>query len=653
MSTLRCAECGGDHPTALCTTRVPASTRPPLHTPGRVALGLGGRIGNYALTRLLGGGSTSEVFLGENEVSQAVAAVKVLRPVLHGDRQMVRRFESEARTTNLVRHEHVVEIYDIGLHDSWQHFIVLEHLDGQTLARMLDRPMDQAAAIRIVLQLCSALGTAHSKGVVHRDLKPANVFVLQREGQSHVKLVDFGMARREQLREGEDRTRIGTIVGTAAFMSPEQTLGLECDGRSDIYSLGVLMFRMATGRLPFESDSAVEAMVAHAQEPPPAPRGLNPDITPAYEEVILKCLAKSPSDRWQSTAAVGRAIAAAVRAGPAVKPSFGGSLALVPAPQPSPRVDIGRDPSMLPTPAEGKPAVRRQPRVRTTFGVQVFAGLGALVGDAVVSDISMGGAFVRSSIALPLFSRIRLVGSSSAGRLDVTGELVRLVISDPASRGFGVRFDSPNPEQVKILEALTRSRTVEDGTENDPYAEAELQIFESRLDGDSYEMIGVPNDASTRRIRDVCERLSEEMALRNFPRLSQSQAQRLVEVTRRLTEAEEVLIDPSRRALNDAVNGNVLGVLRCITEGLPLEQLDALRVEFIKSRPDAEALARPALASAAHAERAGDVSAALSAIADALCHDPLNLGLHRKAAELRGLRRTTPTLPWGPAAPRP
>ncbi len=646
-----CAECGGDHPTGLCATRiaqrgVPEGKLPTREAPGarKGSLTLGDKVGNFTLTQVIGSGTTSHVFLADNEVSQAVAAVKALRPELHDDADMVRRFESEARTTNLVRHEHVVEIYDIGLHQGWQHYIQLELLEGTTLGTLLEEKLDPSWAVRIVLQLCSALGTAHSKGVTHRDLKPANVFVLERAGLPHAKLVDFGMARRELLERGEQRTRIGTIVGTAAYMSPEQTQGLEADGRSDIYSLGVLMFRMATGRLPFEAPTVIEAMTAQLTQDPPRPRTLNPEIPAAYEEVILHCLAKSPADRPQSMATVGRSVASAVGSdllAPAPRGRTATAVFGTPAPPPPPRESPKpeADASLLPTPAEGNPAIRREPRVRTSFGVQVYTQLGALVGDAVVGDISLSGAFVRSTLALPLFSRVRLTGTSSAGAIDLVGEIVRLVVGDNAARGFGVRFEDLSPIQKAMLEALTAPRVVEDGEERDPHAEAELAMFESRMGGDSYQLLGLPKDASSRRIRDVCERLAEEMAVKHFPRLSPSQAARLVAITDRLTEAEEQLIDPTQRALNDAVNGNVLGVLRCITEGLSLEKVGALRAEFLKSRPDAERMAAPSISAAANYERLGDVPEALRSIADALCHDPLNLALHRKATELRGKRR--------------
>jgi serine/threonine-protein kinase len=244
---------------------------------------------------------------------------------------------------------------------------------------------------------------------------------------------------------------------------------------------------------------------------------------------------------------------------------------------------------------------------------------------------------------------VRLVGVSSQGRLDIRGEVVRLMEGEPTVRGFGIKFDDLDLEQTNVLEALCRARGVETAA-GDPVAEAKLRQFETRKNGDMYALIGIPRDSSTRRITDVCERLSEEMLPKQFPRLTPSQKIRLDALRLKLTEAEEVLIDHERRALYDAINGNVLGVLRCITEGLQLEKLEGLRAEFIKTKPNPEAQTKPALDEAMRAETKGDLSGALKWVAEALCHDPLNLALHRRAVELRTKSRAAQsTPPWSPS----
>ncbi len=653
MTGLRCADCGGDHATGLCATQM---TKPPppvaledfgakkFTQPG---LAVGQRIGTWKLQRLLGRGSSSDVFLAENEVSQAIAALKVLRAEMHDDPEMVRRFEGEARTTNLVRHEHIVEVFDIGIHAGWQHYILLEYLEGMTLAKLLEQPVEHALATRLVLQLCAGLGAAHAKGVVHRDLKPANIFVVQRAGQPHAKLVDFGMAHRSQLQGNEVRTRVGAILGTALYMSPEQTLGQQVDGRADIYSLGVVMYELATGTLPFDGDGPIAVMRAHLKDPPKPPRQVNPSISAAYEEVILRCLAKEAKDRWPSMADLGRAIVAsldgktppAVPAAPQltveVRPLGPQITAQFQSPRVTPVATVQAGPKTL----AGLGGVRRQARIPTSFGVQIFAEHGELLGDALITDVSLGGAFVRTSLMLPLFSRVRLVGTSSAGPFDAVGEIVRLELGE-TTRGFGVRFDTITSEQQRVLDTLTqRGLAPPSGKIGDPQGEALLEQFESRAAGGHYALLGLPKDSTTRRIRDVCERLAEEMNPRRFPKLTPEQLTRLEGLRLRLTEAEEELIDPMRRALYDAVNGNVLGVLRCITEGLELEKLDALRAKFLKVVPNADIRTREPLLLSAKAEREGNMGAALQAIADALCFDPLNVKLHRRAGELRAAAR--------------
>ncbi|MBL8952834.1 MAG: protein kinase, partial [Myxococcaceae bacterium] len=632
MAGERCADCGGSHATGLCATQ---SGKPPPPVPsledfgaksyGHKSLEVGERLNTFRLQRLLGRGSTADVFLAENEVTQAIAAVKVLRPELHDQPDLVRRFETEARTTNLVRHEHIVEIFDIGIFEGWQHYILLEHLDGKTVAKLLEREVDPAIATRIVLQLCAGLGAAHAKGVVHRDLKPANIFVIQKGGQPHAKLVDFGMARREALQAGESRTQIGSILGTALYMSPEQTLGQPVDGRADIYALGVVMYELATGRLPFEGDGPIAVMRAHLKEPPTPPRQHRASIGAAYEEVILRCLEKEPGRRWQSMAELGRAIVGAMQgktppvakvAPPQPKrpssPNLGKPVAA------SQHATDKHDAYAAPTiraPVQTQLAgpvtltklggVRREARVPTSFGVQLFSETGEPLGDALITDVSLSGAFVRTTMVLPLFSRIRLVGTSSAGPIEVIGEVVRLELTDTRTSGVGVRFADLGVDQRRVLEALQQKllHPPKGKLDGDAQAEAVLEQFEARAEKGHYELLGVPRDSTTRRIRDVCERLAEEMSPKRFPNLIADQLGRFEILRAKLTLAEEELIDPARRALYDAIHGNVLGVLRCITEGLDLNELDTLRARFLKAVPQAEERTREPLAVAAHAER--------------------------------------------------
>jgi serine/threonine-protein kinase len=262
------------------------------------------------------------------------------------------------------------------------------------------------------------------------------------------------------------------------------------------------------------------------------------------------------------------------------------------------------------------------------------------LGDALVTDVSLGGAYVRSTLALPPFTRVRLNGATSAGALDILAEIVRIDVSDAKQRGFGVRFVGATPAQLQVLESLQKKG--DEKQPGDPQGEAVLQQFEPRVSQGHYALLGLPRDASTRRIRDVCERLHEELAPTRFPKLTPEQRRRCDGLRTRLTEVEEELIDPERRALYDAVNGNVLGVLRCITEGLDLGRLEALRVKFLKARPDAEAGIKASLESAGKAEREGRLDVAMQALADALCIDPLNVSLHRRAAALRTASKSPP-----------
>ncbi|MBI3182768.1 MAG: serine/threonine protein kinase [Myxococcales bacterium] len=272
---------------------------------------LGQTYGGYQLLRLIGTGSFSRVYLAEHVVQGTRAAVKLAEQTVMSAPALLQRFLGEARTAKAVQHPNIVRIFEISLHEGCQPYFVMEYLDGETLEAACARgPMKTEQISRIGLQLCSGLAAAHLAGIVHRDLKPENIFLIHDGERLVVKIVDFGIARREQLDEDEVRTVAGTVLGTPLYMSPEQASGLSVDGRSDIYSVGVILFQMATGRLPFQHDSLGEMFHAHANTPPPPPRSVNPTVHGELEAIILKCLEKKPDDRYRTMADLGRALAA-------------------------------------------------------------------------------------------------------------------------------------------------------------------------------------------------------------------------------------------------------------------------------------------------------------------------------------------------------
>jgi serine/threonine-protein kinase len=238
----------------------------------------------------------AKVFLGMDTVLGRTVAVKVLAPQFADDDGFVQRFRREAQAAASIGHPHIVSVFDTGSDDG-VHYIVMEYVEGRTLAEFLagggrilpDRAID------IAMDVCRALEAAHAQGVIHRDIKPGNIMLNPR---GEVKVTDFGIARVTTTADTVAQT--AAILGTASYLSPEQAQGLPVDGRSDIYSLGCVLFEMVTGRPPFLGDSPVAVASKQVLEQPVPPSKLNSDVTPDLDAVILRALAKNPANRYQS-----------------------------------------------------------------------------------------------------------------------------------------------------------------------------------------------------------------------------------------------------------------------------------------------------------------------------------------------------------------
>ena len=276
---------------------------------------LGQMLGSYRLDRVLGEGGMGAVYEGVHPVIGARVAIKVLRPEVAANPAVVERFFNEARAVNLIGHRNVVRILDLASERGY-YFCVMELLEGEPLSARLSggRRMPFSMAGPILLQCAWALEAAHQRKIIHRDIKPDNVFLVLEKGQRDlVKVVDFGIAKLTASGLDVQRTSAGVVMGTPAYMSPEQAEGAaELDGRSDIYSLGVVMFQMATGRLPFLETAHVQVMMAHLTTQPPLPTAIAPQTPKPLERLILRCLAKAPAERFQSMAALQDALHAAM-----------------------------------------------------------------------------------------------------------------------------------------------------------------------------------------------------------------------------------------------------------------------------------------------------------------------------------------------------
>jgi serine/threonine-protein kinase len=306
---------------------------------------IGTVVNNYQVVSILGEGGMGAVYLAEHPFMGRKAAIKVLRKDLAEDRTLVERFMNEARAANAIRHPNIIDIIDVGLLPSGIPYLMMEFLDGESLAKRIERqrPMPVAEAVDVAVQTASALAAAHEKGIVHRDLKPDNLFLIPEPGRpfGRVKVLDFGIAKlRGELSGSGAKTQTGAIMGTPPYMSPEQCRGIsdDIDQRTDVYALGIILYEMLTGTPPFVSQGWGELVHMHISKPPPPLRARNPDIPPELEAVILKALAKEPEARWSSMAEIESALrritpdkaARSKRSDPVARSAVSGTAILTP-----------------------------------------------------------------------------------------------------------------------------------------------------------------------------------------------------------------------------------------------------------------------------------------------------------------------------------
>jgi tRNA A-37 threonylcarbamoyl transferase component Bud32 len=284
----------------------------------------------YEVRSTLGRGGMAQVYRATDRVLGRTVAVKVLSRRFSEDRRFVARFRREAQASAGLNHPHVVSVFDTGSHDG-VHYIVMEYVEGETLGAILARagplPLDRAA--RIAADVAEALESAHRQGLVHRDVKPGNVMI---DRQGRVKVVDFGIARAAA---DDTLTQTGTVLGTASYLSPEQARGDRVDARSDVYSLGCVLYEMVTGRTPFAADTSVAMAFRHVNEEPRPPSELRPEVPARLDAVVMRALEKEPDRRFRSAAEMREALLATLSGAPA-STTAGGDTEVMPAAPPAP-----------------------------------------------------------------------------------------------------------------------------------------------------------------------------------------------------------------------------------------------------------------------------------------------------------------------------
>ena len=258
---------------------------------------------HYRILERLGAGGMGTVYLVVHVHLKKKFAAKILNPDTAKRPDALARFQQEAVSASKLDHENIVDIVNFGVSDDGTLYLVMEFLKGETLNQILARgALSVPDTVRVAVPVCRALAAAHGAGIVHRDLKPENVFVTRRSGARHVvKILDFGVSKIKEGALAERRlTQTGDVLGSPLYMSPESSRGdADVDGRADIYAVGVMLFEMLTGRVPFTADNYLQVLYKHIQEPPPAPRSLRPELPPALDEVVLRALAKDPAARYQ------------------------------------------------------------------------------------------------------------------------------------------------------------------------------------------------------------------------------------------------------------------------------------------------------------------------------------------------------------------
>src|SRR4051794_33447597 len=247
----------------------------------------------YRIKHRIGSGGMADVYCALDEQLGRDVALKLLHRRFAEDQEFVERCRREASSAAGLQHPNVVGVFDRGEWDGTS-YIAMEHLEGRTLKQLItdEAPLDPIRAIDLVVQLLRAARFAHKRGIIHRDLKPHNAIV---DPDGRVKVTDFGIARAG----ASDMTQTGSIMGTAQYLSPEQAQGVNVDERSDLYSVGVVLYEMLTGRVPFEGDSAVSIALKQVAEAPTPPSAINPDTPPELEALVLRALAKDPAERYQ------------------------------------------------------------------------------------------------------------------------------------------------------------------------------------------------------------------------------------------------------------------------------------------------------------------------------------------------------------------
>jgi serine/threonine protein kinase len=429
--------------------------------------------GRYQVEALLGQGGMAGVYQATDPNLRRTVAIKLIHAHLADDPAFVRRFEEEAAAVARLRHPNIVQVYDFN-HDGNLYYMVLEFVPGETLQARLKtlstagQRLPLAETLQIMATVCDAVAYAHQRGMIHRDLKPANVML---GPQDQPTLMDFGIAK---IMGGTQHTATGAIVGTASYMSPEQVQGAPLDQRSDIYSLGVMLFELTAGHPPFEGDSAMTIMLKHIQQPVPDLRYDPSEIPAPVVAVIEKALAKKPEDRFQTAGEMAAALRTAAHAtgkagavGTAIQPGPQGTMLQTPGtelrPKPSPStssVGTALQPpptSVMPPPTPSVTGAPREGRSEKKRG----APIGLLIALIIFGVICLVGVVGASVLAATGGLGAFAGAAKSSATPTEAGSLSTETVTPPPSSTEATA--SPSPTETPTLEPTAASNPIPPG----------------------------------------------------------------------------------------------------------------------------------------------------------------------------------------------
>ena len=562
--------------------------------------------GRYRIVRRIGSGGMADVYCAEDTHLGREVALKVLHRRFAQDGEFVERFRREASSAAGLQHPNVVGVFDRGEHEG-TYYIAMEHLHGRTLKEIVqsEAPLPQERVIELGLQILRAAGFGHRRGVIHRDFKPHNVIV---DDNGSAKVTDFGIARAG----ASEMTETGSIMGTAQYLSPEQAQGHPVGASSDLYSIGVMLYEMLAGRLPFEGDSAVSIALKHLSEPPLPLSQLRPDVHPTLESVVMAALAKDPGQRWQSADEFAAALEVA---GEHIATGGNGgqdtaAWAPVPAPVPVPlgpeEAAAAEGDGELPPPEEEERRRRRWPLF--TIGLLTLA-LAALLAFLAISGILRG-----EQVDVPRVVNMQLVMARATlerAGFDVRETRVRsrapfdtVVDQDPdagdqAKKGSAVTLEVSNgPGNVRVpsVEDLPLERAVKELGKVDLKVNVDREPSDTVREG--YAIRTVPREGTEvergTRVRLFVSSGPEKVTVPNVVGLSRESAQARLEregldtsIAERESdrpEGEVLEQDPSAGARVDQ------GARVTITVSRPPEEPDRVRVPGVVGS-DADAAA--------------------------------------------------------------